>query len=147
MMTSGENPTNEQRKTIERLLLDEQVLVHINPQCSGVTLPNHLLPNRTVTLRLSKYFKGSLTTDSEKISAELLFGSDYFTCVMPWQSIWGASSIRGEDFIWSEAAPEDVVDLFLAHQAQVGRSRPKARTPMKNGLKAQRDTSHLKRVK
>lgn len=118
MMTTGKESRADQKTTIERLLDDEQVLVHVNAQASGVSLPPHLSENRTVTLRLSRFFKGDLTISEDKVVAELLFGSEYFTCVMPWNSIWGASSIRGEEFIWAEAAPEEILQLVLAQQQQ-----------------------------
>lgn len=146
-MKSGKEATKNQRTVIERLLLDEQVLVHINPQSSGITLPPHLLENRTVTLRLSKYFKGGLVTDEQHVTADLLFGSEYFTCIIPWQSIWGASSVLGEDYIWSEAAPPDVIDLFLAHQVQLGRQTGTAGPAPRTVTKLRRQNSHLRRVK
>jgi hypothetical protein len=150
MMTTGRETTTDQKTTIERLLDDEQVLVHINPASPGVSIPTHLSENRTVTLRLSRFFKGDLTIDDNKVTAELLFGPDYYTCVLPWDSIWGASSIRGQEFIWAEAAPDEILQMFLAQreerQASVHRSyeRP-ARQAVAGG--ARRSATHLRRVK
>ena len=117
MTTSTTSPTDP-KATIERLLEEEQVLVHINPATHGVVIPPHLLNNRTVTLRLSRFFKGDMTINEEKVTAELLFGRDYFTCELPWSSIWGASSIRGQEFIWAEAAPDEVLQMFLAQREE-----------------------------
>ena len=118
MITTDREIRADQKKTIEKLLNDEQVLVHVNPQCQGLTIPSHLCGNRTVTLRLSRFFKGALSTDDQKISAELLFGPDYFSCTIPWNSIWGASSVRGEEHIWAEAAPDEILEMVLAQQEE-----------------------------
>lgn len=150
MMTTGRETTTDQKTTIERLLDDEQVLVHINPATPGVTIPTHLSENRTVTLRLSRFFKGDLTIDDHKVTAELLFGPDYFTCVLPWDSIWGASSIRGQEFIWAEAAPDEILQMFLAQREERQASAPRgyerpARQAAAGG--ARRSAPHLRRVK
>lgn len=151
MITTGKENRPDQRETIERLLDDEQVLVHINPAAPGVVLPSHLKDSRTVTLRLSRYFKGELYTDEAKVTAELLFGSSYFICVIPWNSIWGASSIREEEFIWPEVAPPDILELALAQQERQSAGRthhtesPKANTTRVEAPR--RNVPHLRRVK
>jgi hypothetical protein len=148
MMTTGKESRSDQKTTIERLLDDEQVLVHVNAQAPGVQLPPHLAENRTVTLRLSRFFKGDLTTDDKKAVAELLFGSEYFTCILPWSSIWGASSIRGEEFIWAEAAPEEILQLVLAQQQQQQQMKSASSDAPRSGSQMKRQRpSHLKRVK
>jgi hypothetical protein len=149
MMTPGHSATSDQKTTVERLLDDEQVLVHINPSTPGVVIPPHLSENRTVTLRLSRFFKGDLSLDTEKVTAELLFGPEYFTCVLPWQSIWGASSIRGQEFIWAEAAPDEVLQMFLAQRdEQRAGARTYERAPHPSlGSRPRRTATHLRRVK
>lgn len=148
MMTTGTEARTDQKGTIEKLLNDEQVLVHINPQCQGVHIPNHLFDNRTVTLRLSRFFKGALSTDTEKISAELLFGQDYFSCVIPWNSIWGASSIRGEEFIWAEAAPDEILEMVLAHKEErQAASKQVGESSYRTARSSRPNPGHLRRVK
>lgn len=151
MMTTGKENRPDQRTTIERLLDDEQVLVHVNPVAPGVDLPQHLKESRTVTLRLSRYFKGDLFTDELKVSADLLFGASYFTCVIPWNAIWGASSIREEEFLWPDAAPPDILELALAQQerqssVKAAQKNESSKSPSP-ATGAKRATSHLRRVK
>jgi hypothetical protein len=144
MMTTGKEARADQKTIVEQLLNDEQVLVHINPNCPGVSIPGHLAESKTVTLRLSRYFKGELTTDDEKITADLLFGSTYITCVIPWISIWGASSLQGDEYVWREAAPEEIVHLLKNH---ADHERPK-KAPQSATSKPTRSTpGHLRRVK
>jgi hypothetical protein len=142
--TEGKTQAN-QETTISRLLNDEQVLVHINPAFPGVTIPEYLLDNRTVTLRLSRYFKGRLSTNENQITAELLFGPSYYVCSIPWGSIWGASSVRGEEFVWTEATPPDILHLVLSQEE---RSTELERREARPRLKTPRTAaSHLRRVK
>jgi stringent starvation protein B len=146
MMTPNHHSQTDQRKTVERLLNDEQVLVHINPQRKGVVIPEHLVDNRTVTLRLSRYFKGDLTTDDDKVTAELLFGQQYQTCVLPWDSIWGASSMTGEDFVWADAAPEEIIDIVLSDKgSRTGGNSQRREQPARS--KDRPNPCHLRRVK
>lgn len=148
MMTNGEENTLDQRTTVERLLDDEQVLVHINPMAPGVLVPDHLGRNQSVTLRLSRFFRGELVTDEERVSADLLFGDQYFTCLIPWNSIWGASSVKGEEFLWAEAAPPQIIDIVMAQQEQLRASaEQKKHSPTPPPPKRRGDTSHLRRVK
>jgi len=149
-MTTGRETTADQKTTIERLLDDEQVLVHINPSAPGVSIPTHLSENRTVTLRLSRFFKGDLTIDDHKVTAELLFGPEYFTCVLPWEAIWGASSIRGQEFIWAEAAPDEILQMFLAQRDERQASAYRSAERSTNGASSpstRRSAPHLRRVK
>lgn len=147
MMTTDRSSQADQKTTIEKLLADEQVLVHINPRQPGVVIPPYLMDNRTVTLRLSRFFRGRLATDDEKINAELLFGPEYFDCSIPWNSIWGASSVRGEEFVWTDATPPEILHLVLSqHEFPVYEER--STTP--NRRRASRTagaSSHLRRVK
>jgi hypothetical protein len=145
MITTEGSTQPNQETTISRLLNDEQVLVHINPAYPGVAIPDYLMENRTVTLRLSRYFKGRLSTNATEITAELLFGPSYFVCSIPWGSIWGASSVRGEEFVWTEATPPDILHLVLSQEersAELERreARPRLKTP-------RAAAGHLRRVK
>ncbi len=124
MSTRDGSEKPSQRATVERLLNDEQVLVHINPNYPGVLIPPYLRDNRTVTLRLSRYFKGRLSTNNEEIVAELLFGPNYFVCKIPWGGIWGASSVRGEEYVWHDSTPSDILDLVLSQEERNGLLSP-----------------------
>ena len=147
-MTPDKDTAADQKTTIERLLDDEQVLVHINPTTPGVVIPPHLSENRTVTLRLSRFFKGDLYLDDQKVTAELLFGPEYFTCVLPWGCIWGASSIRGQEYIWAESAPDEILEMFLSQRddRRTVMTRQERYMPPP-AMKPRRTATHLRRVK
>lgn len=147
-MTPDKDTAADQKATIERLLDDEQVLVHINPTTKGVVIPPHLSENRTVTLRLSRFFKGELYLDDQKVTAELLFGPEYFTCVLPWECIWGASSIRGQEYIWAESAPDEILEMFLSQRDdRLAVTTRQERYMPPPAMKPRRTATHLRRVK
>jgi len=150
MMTPDKNAPADQKTTIERLLNDEQVLVHINPETPGVVLPEHLMESRTVTLRLSRFFKGALSVAESGVIAELLFGPSYFTCVLPWACIWGASSIRGQEYVWAESAPDEILTMFLAQRDErrsITRSDYESVPPPHMTNRPRKTATHLRRVK
>ena len=145
MMTTDTSTRTNQKATIEKLLDDEQVLVHLNPSYEGVHLPEYLMDNRTVTLRLSRFFKGSLSTSAHGIEAELLFGPEYFPCLIPWESVWGASSVRGEEFVWAEAAQPEILHMVLSQESDDLAPAKHSFRPRKNTSRER--PSHLRRVK
>jgi stringent starvation protein B len=117
----GKGSSQEKRETLERFLSDEHALVHIAPQAEGVELPEHLTKNPTVTLKLSRYFRGRLEISESLVTAELLFGESYFPCKVPLSAIWGVTSIRGQFLMWPESAPSEVL-ASLEQQAIERRS-------------------------
>lgn len=145
MMTTDSSTKTDQKATIEKLLDDEQVLVHLNPSCGGVSLPDYLMDNRTVTLRLSRFFKGSMKTSEVGIEAELLFGPEYFLCCIPWDCVWGASSVRGEEFVWAEAAPPEILHMVLSQESD--ELQPVKQTARPRKTTARERPSYLRRVK
>lgn len=122
------------QKLINRLLLDEYALVHLDPKTAGVTLPDHLMQNEYVTLKLSRLFRGAMQVLDGEIVAELLFDDEYFNCNVPFAAIWGMTSVHGENFIWDENAPE------LALNGGAKDSSAKL-------SKERKKSTHLKRVK
>ena len=103
------DPLREKRETLERFLGDEHVLVHLTPQTEGVQVPVHLRENPTVTLKLSRYFRGQMNVTETEVTADLLFGSSYFECRIPFDAIWGLTSTRGQFLMWPSSAPAEVL--------------------------------------
>lgn len=151
-MSTQRTGTKEKHDAVTRLLEDEFMLVHVAPNVSGVTLPPHLLAAPSVTLKLSRLFRGALTVGSEKIEADLLFGSTYFTCVVPFAAIWGASSASGSNIVWPEDAPQEVRAQIVAPEARpasapAASSPAPAEPPPSEKTVAGKSRSHLRRVK
>ena len=122
---------------INRLLSEEYFLCHVNPRTSGTLLPPHLMAQSTVTLKLSRHFQGKFEITETCIAAELSFNKQLFSCTVPFEAIWGVTSIKGTNFVWHEAMPPGVaVALKPGDKAPLPKT---AETPKKGG--------HLKRVK
>ena len=126
--SSSKDSAKEKRETLERFLGDEHALVHVAPRGDGVVLPEHLTRNPTVTLKLSRYFRGKMDVSKSEVTAELLFGEDYFSCKVPLASIWGMTSIRGQFLMWPESTPPEVL-AGLEKQSEARRTEALASEP------------------
>lgn len=98
----------QKRKVIEKLLEDEYILVQVNTLANGVALPEHLMSLPSVTLKLSRLFRGTMSVNDEAIMADLLFNGAYFTCVIPLAAVWACSSARGSTQQWENSLPESL---------------------------------------
>lgn len=78
------------------------MLLHLVPQAPGVELPSHLMENLTVTLKISRHFRGALLLHNTDIEAHLLFGDSYCECRIPYDAIWGVTSEYGDTTSWLE---------------------------------------------
>lgn len=104
----------EKFKNLNKFLdTEDYVLVHLDPKNKDLYVPEHLAGDPSITLKLSRYFRGNLELNSDTICAELLFGGEYFTCVIPYDCIWGCTSESGENIIWPESTPEEVLRSIL----------------------------------
>jgi len=105
--------TKESKKSVlERLLNFEYILVFVNTKTLGLVLPDYLLVDPSVTLKLSQHFEGRLEIEETKIEAVLRFKGQYFPCTVPMSGIWGVSTPKGSNYFWLESAPEDVLASF-----------------------------------
>jgi hypothetical protein len=146
-MSSKRPGIKEKYDAIVRLLEDEYALVHLDPAFPGVVLPAHLRGAPSVTLKLSRLFRGALTIGDVQIEADLLFGSTYVTCVVPYGAIWGISSAAGSNIVWPEDAPREVREKIVvsdgAEQPGVAESTA---VPAEKST-AEKRRGHLRRVK
>jgi hypothetical protein len=110
----------EKLETLNKYLLDEYVLVHLDPTVDGVAIPKSLQGTPSVTLKLSKLFRGQLRVEKHLVSAELLFGAEYFECKIPLRAIWGMTTAKGKSLMWPTSTPADILQSLLKdlHQDQ-----------------------------
>jgi hypothetical protein len=90
----------EKFRLIDKLLHGDHLLVHLNPNFEGVVIPQELQGVPTVTLKLSRLFRGGMELLPAKVEANLLFGSAYFQCIIPYEAIWGVTSESGDMTTW-----------------------------------------------
>lgn len=119
-MNVSSSKKKEKYHTLQQLLNDEYfVLVHLDPNINGVSLPEHLKDDASVTLKLSQHFRGRMHITQNKIIAELLFQGNYFDCHIPLDAIWGCSTENEKNHVWPEAMPENVVTQLLNDNLEI----------------------------
>ena len=134
----------EKYDAVNRFLEGEYVLVHVDPRQPGVDLPPFLMAGPSVTLKLSRLFRGAMAVEKENISAELLFSGRYFTCTFPFTALWGITNERGENLIWPDSTPQEVLGEIMAAETKAPQSKDAEAQPVPTKLPAK---GHLKRVK
>lgn len=146
----NENPGDNKLEVLKDFLKQEYVLVHLNPKGDGVVIPDHLASDASVTLKLSRYFRGNMELTGERVTADLLFGGSYFTCIIPIDAIWSCTSEDGQNPIWIQSAPPEVakkVQAIAQEDAIERRDLFEARENSENGEKRLPRKGHLRRVK
>jgi stringent starvation protein B len=115
--------SRQKRKGLERFLDGEYVLVQVIPSIKGVDLPPHLKVLPSVTLKLSRLFRGKMEIDNDKIVADLLFNGSYYTCIFPYAAIWSATGADNECIKWEEKSP--IEDVPFSEIKEFGPESPK----------------------
>ncbi|RMG43886.1 MAG: hypothetical protein D6719_02835 [Candidatus Dadabacteria bacterium] len=137
--------SREKKEAINRFLNDEYVLVHLDPSVPGTAIPPHLMHNSSVTLKLSRFFRGAMEVKDNEIHADLLFDNEYFNCIIPFSAIWGLTAFDGSNMIWPEATPKDVLKNLLKEATRENKpARKKASSKTKH---KEIKKGHLRRVK
>lgn len=104
----------EKQKAITHGLEGQFVLVHFDPHAEGVKIPEFLLDRPSVTLKLSYFFKRILHVTPEKVTAELLFGDMYYTCIIPYEAVWGVARDGEGLMMWPGSVPPEVAHILGA---------------------------------
>ncbi|MCC6932387.1 MAG: hypothetical protein IT292_03935 [Deltaproteobacteria bacterium] len=108
-MASFELKNKQKIKFFEDGMRADNVLVHLDSRQPNVKVPDNLMNNHSLTLKLSYLFQGKTTHNDDGISTYLKFGSDYFECTLPWASIWGMTKSSGSKQIWPEDLPHELL--------------------------------------
>ncbi len=123
-------------ETIKTLLNCDHILVFINPRVKGVRLPQFLMQEESVTLKLSKYFQGELIIKDSEIQAVLKFNGLYQLCIIPEDSIWGAMTPDGQNILWLECSPESVkLQIFQGNENKSNNQKDQSQQSSRRLLK------------
>lgn len=122
-MTQDQSPRSAQKKSFfEEGMKGNHVLVHLNARAPGVDVPGGLAHNGSLTLKFSYYFQGETTHDDTAITGYLRFGGQYAKCIVPWNTVWGMTTSNGENRVWPEDVPREVLaQMARAKIASVGK--------------------------
>jgi len=112
--------TRQKQKLLDKLLMEsDHILIQINPEFPGLVVPIHLTSQPTLTLKLSRLFRGDLRVEPTKIVAELVFGGSYHTCEIPMDAIWAVASSTGELFQWADCIPTQLLRSLQVDDTEV----------------------------
>ncbi len=138
----------EKYKLIKRLLLDEYVIIQINTSVNGLHLPDILLKDHSVSLKLSLMFKGPIFITEEKIEANLSFNQVYFQCEIPLEAVWSATSVKNEFTVWPESAPVKHLKSIIENANKSTEEKHPEATPVKTETATtEKKKPSLKRIK
>ena len=150
----------EKKKTFDEWMKDDHVLIQLDARQESVAVPENLKADAALTLKLSYLFQGRTLVDEKKITSYLLFGDQYFECIVPWTSIWGIRSCSGEQKVWSEEIPKEIITKMAREKlADIGKrifgSKKDEKTEDETDSKSSQSTEspgdkpkpHLKRIK
>ncbi len=143
--------TKEKHKLIKRLLLDEYLIVQINNSTEGLLLPEALKKDHSVSLKLSKLFRGPILLKEDRIEANLSFNKAYFNCIIPLTAIWSVTSIGNEFTVWPESAPieylKSIINQAAATSAEPEVKKGEAAKTSKSDKENTKRRPVLKRIK
>ncbi len=109
MSEDDRDRTEEKRKFFNEGMEFDHVLVQLDSRSEGVDVPAHLSQDPALTLKLSHLFQGETTEDEKAITSYLSFSGSYYCCYLPWTAIWGMTSSEGENRVWAEDLPREVM--------------------------------------
>lgn len=94
----------------------DHVLIHLDARREDVRVPEHLKEQTALTLKMSYLFQGKTEHNEEGITSYLKFSGLYQECHIPWSSIWGITSADGEQVVWPEDTPKELLkSSFIQH--------------------------------
>ena len=136
-MTDKNIPTNNPKQVVaEEWLRGDHIMVHLDARRDGVKVPANLSSQAGLSLKISYLFNAQPSVDETGIYAPLRFGSEYFECFLPWGSIWGVTSEKGELRIWPDSVPvELLMGVAPGSVAEVSTTTPPPEKPVEEKRK------------
>lgn len=99
----------------KRELLDEtfdlgQTIIAVNGTYAGVVLPNHLLKEQVVNLRISRQLAQRLDITDYELTARLSFNKEQFDVVIPLNAIFGLFVTPEHLVTFTDCLPQCILD-------------------------------------
>jgi stringent starvation protein B len=134
----------KKKRILEQFLLEDHVMIHLDSNRDDVIVPLSCKNNPILTLKVSKLFFGGIDIKEEGVKTSLKFSGQYFDCFIPWDSIWGMTSEKGEQKIWENYFPHQ---SSSSAQDNVEFKEDENELENDNSKKNISASSHLKRIK
>lgn len=99
----------EKRKLLDKLLwTNHHVLIHLDSSLESVDIPKQFKNNLSLVLKISRNFVGGMQLTDQHVWAELKFAEERIACTIPYASIWGVTTEKGESTIWPLSMPKEL---------------------------------------
>lgn len=118
MSTKGPLVPLNKLKLFTEWMKGDHVLVHLDARRDDVIVPEHLKSHPALTLKLSYLFQGKTEHGAEGITSYLKFSGLYQECHIPWSALWGMTSGDGQQVVWPESAPPELLKSSFIQQAE-----------------------------
>jgi len=115
------------KKKLDALMQDDFVMVHLATKAPGLSVPDELKSETSVTLKLSFWFKGKVELKEEVIEANLSFGGSSYPCIIPYDAIWAVTSFDNKFELWDIDLKDDLTNIVSPGKTK----EPKAKTTEK----------------
>src|SRR5688572_27695384 len=118
------------RSTLEKLLRDGPVLVHLDPRRAGVDVPAHHRGEPRLVLRFGYGLTPpiiDLNVEEHALSGTLTFRGVPHRCTIPWAAVFAVVGEDGRGLVWGEDVPTEIAHEYTRD------ARAQARRPSEGG--------------
>jgi stringent starvation protein B len=115
------------RSTMDTLLRDGPVLVHLDPRRAGVEVPAQHRGEPRLILRFGHDLKPpilDLTIDESALSGTLTFRGTPYRCVLPWKAVFAIVDEDGRGLVWGEDVPPEIAHEYARDARAQASARP-----------------------
>ncbi len=103
------------RSTMDKLLRDGPVLVHLDPRRPGVDVPAHHRGDPRLVLRFGYGLTPpilDLVIEEQTLSGTLTFRGIPHRCIVPWTAVFAIVGEDGRGLVWGEDVPTEIAHEY-----------------------------------
>ena len=146
--TSPEMPAK--RNTMEKLLRDGPVLVHLDPRRPGVDVPAHHRGEARLVLRFGHGLTPpivDMVIEEQQLAGTLTFRGVPHRCLIPWSAVFAIVGEDGRGLVWGEDVPAEIAQEYTRDPKATTAAKPpeKDKPPEPDGPRPGK-RGHLKLV-
>ena len=115
------------RATMDKLLRDGPVLVHLDPRKPGVEVPTQHRGEPRLVLRFGYGLSppiADLAVEDAGLSGTLTFRGTPHRCVVPWTAVFAIVGEDGRGLVWSEDVPPEIAHEYARDARAQTAARP-----------------------
>ncbi len=115
------------RSTMDKLLRDGPVLVHLDPRRAGVDVPPQHRGEPRLVLRFGYGLSppiADLAVEEAGLSGTLTFRGTPYRCVVPWPAVFAIVGEDGRGLVWSEDVPPEIAHEYARDARAQTSARP-----------------------